>query len=293
MGLCQTKDLAIGIVLFNPAKSKKIIENYYEMIKQFNNEKLPFFTLELVYQGQKPEISEAFHIYGKSVMFHKENLYRILEKKIPTKFKKLLFLDADVLFDNPKWYWEISKELNSFEVIQPFNKCFWLDSEKKIILERETVLNMKDKQWNWKYHPGFAWAFQREWYNKVGFFDYAITGSGDTLSAIKWLGKTLPPNFQSLPKPLKKQFELYCNKKPKISFINGSIRHLFHGSRENRQYSERHKILNIEKDILELLFINSEGLFEWNDMKMSEILKNYFISRNDDDNIIVKIFETS
>jgi hypothetical protein len=133
---------------------------------------------------------------------------------------------------------------------------------------------MKEKKWNWKYHPGFAWAFQREWYNKVGFFDYAVTGSGDTLSAIKWLDKTLPINFKSLPYPLKKQFELFClNETPKISFIKGSIRHLFHGSRENRQYVERHKLLEIEKDILDLLYKNSEDLFEWNDPDMSNLLK--------------------
>ena len=111
MGNLCCQDMAIGLVIFNPAKSIKIIENYYEMIKQFEKFNLPFFTLELVYDG-KPQICEAYHIYGKSVMFHKENLCRILETKIPQKFKKIAFLDADVLFDDSDWYLKTSMALD-------------------------------------------------------------------------------------------------------------------------------------------------------------------------------------
>ena len=93
MGTCPSKDMAIGIVMFNPAKSKRLILNYYEMIKHLKE--YPVFTLELVYPDREPEISDAFHIYGKSVMFQKENLCRILERKIPLKFKKIEFIVGD------------------------------------------------------------------------------------------------------------------------------------------------------------------------------------------------------
>lgn len=287
MGLCPSKDIAIGLVIFNPAKSKKLIENYYEMIQQFSKEKLPYFTLELIYDDRKPEIPEAFHIYGKTVMFHKENLCRILETKIPRKYTKLAFLDADILFDDPEWYWKLSKALDLYDVIQPFETCYWLDEEKKISLDRETVLKIKGSTWDFKYHPGFAWGFRRSWYKKVGFFDYAVTGSGDTLSVIKWLNKTIPKNFHSLPGPLIKKYSSFClqKDKPKISYLPGTLRHLFHGRRENRKYVDRHKILNLQEDITDLLYKNSEGLFEWNleNQDLSDKLKEYFISRNDDD----------
>jgi len=279
---CSKNDMAIGLVFFNPTKSKKLLENYYEMIKQFNFNKLPYYTLELVYKGN-PEIREAFHIYGRSIMFHKENLCRILETKIPSRFKKIVFLDADILFDDSEWYFKTSKALDNFNIIQPFSKCYWLDPKKQIILERKCVVRNTEKKWDYNYHPGFAWAFQREWYKKVGFFDYAVTGSGDTLSAIKWLDKEIPLNYKSLPEPLKKEFNKFCLEKPKISYISGVVRHLYHGSLQNRKYVERHEILNVKKDILELLYKNNEGLFEWYDSEMSTKLKNYFISRNDDD----------
>ena len=287
MGLCPSKDMAIGLVIFNPAQSKKLIKNYYEMIQQFDKYKLPFFTLELVYGDKKPEIPEAYHIPGKSVLFHKENLCRILETLIPSKFTKLVFLDADVLFDDQDWYWKLSKALDSYDAVQPFETCYWLDPEKKIMLERESVLKMSSKLWDSKYHPGFAWGFRRSWYKKVGFFDYAVTGSGDTLSAIKWLDKNVSPKFQSLPVPLLQKYNTFCppEDKPLISYLPGIIRHLYHGSKENRQYTERHKILNIQQDIMNLLFVNSRGLLEWNseNQHLSEKLQKYFISRNDDD----------
>jgi len=287
--------MAIGLVMFNPAKSKKLIENYYEMIQQFEKYGLPFFTLELVYEDRSPEIPEAYHISGKSVMFHKENLYRILETMIPRKFTKLAFLDADIIFDDQEWYWKLSKALDSYDLVQPFETCFWLDEDKKIMLERESVLKLKSNLWDSKYHPGFAWGFRREWYNKIGFFDYAVTGSGDTLSVIKWLDKHVSPKFQSLPVPLLRKYNTFCppEDRPLISFLPGSLRHLYHGSRENRQYTERHKILNLQEDIMDLVFVNSRGLLEWNSEynNLSKKMLEYFISRNDDD--LPVLIETS
>jgi hypothetical protein len=74
MGLCQSKDMAICLIIFNPTKSKNIIKNYFTMKEYLHD--LPIFTLELVYEGRKPEILNAFHIYGKSVMFHKKTTVR-------------------------------------------------------------------------------------------------------------------------------------------------------------------------------------------------------------------------
>jgi len=278
MGTCPSKDLAICIVIFNPAKSKKLIENYVTMRKQLGD--LPLFTLELVYPKREEEISDAFHVHGDSVMFQKENLCRLLETYIPAKYTKLAFLDADILFEDPRWYQKASKLLDYCDVVQLFDTCVWLDPDGEPMLEREGVLKMRDKTWNGKYHPGFAWGFRREWYNKIGFFDYAVSGSGDTLSAMKWLRKDMPKGFKSLPKPLVKLYSEFCPNPPKISCLSGRVKHLFHGTRENRQYIERHKMLDVDEDIRDLM--ETRGLFEWKDPKWNAVFLDYFVSRNDD-----------
>jgi hypothetical protein len=278
MGGYCSKDMAICLVIFNPARTRKIIQNYHEMRNALGS--LPVFTIELVYPNREPEISDALHVFGNSIMFHKENLCRILEKNIPKKYTKLAFLDADILFEEG-WYSKGSAALDNYDVVQLFDKCQWLDSDGEVILERESVLNMTEKKWNSKYHPGFAWGFKRDWYNKVGFFDYAVSGSGDTLSAIKWLQKDVPAFFKSLPRPLVAAYSEFCPSPPKISRLDGTVKHLWHGTRENRKYVERHQMLDINADIRDLL--DTKGVFEWKDKEMSKRFLNYFISRNDDD----------
>ena len=287
MGAKQSKqDMAICLVVFNPSKTKRILMNYFYAKNQFDLQKLPVFTIELVYEGQTPEIPDAFHVHSNSIMFHKENLYRILETKIPKKYKKLAFLDCDVIFSDPRWYSKTSALLDEYDVVQPFENAHWMDlTYTQIELSRPSVVEMKSHTWDFKYHPGFAWCMTREWYNYSGFFDYAVSGSGDTLSSAAWLKKKFPANFQSLPKSLKHQYSKLSNKScPKITYLKDTdIFHLYHGSRDNRQYSVRHKFLDINHPIEELLSPNYEGVFQWNHPeKWNPIFLDYFEKRQDD-----------
>lgn len=287
MGICQSKDLAICLIIFNPAKSKKLISNYFTMMEKLEPYNLPIFTLELVFNDREPEILGAYHVYGHSYMFHKERLCRLLEQQVPDKYKKIAFMDTDLFYDNINWYYQTSKLLDTYDVVQMFENAHWMNSkntEKE--LTRKSVLFMKEEEFNFKYHPGFAWAFRREYYNDVGFFDWAVSGSGDTLSSAKWLNKTLPLNFKSLPRPLHTEYIKYFNKpNPKITYLKDvNIYHLYHGSRKNRQYSQRHEMLFINQDIKELVFLNNQGIYEWtNKSKWNELFLNYFINRKDDE----------
>ena len=102
------RDMAVGFVFFNPAKSKRMLMNYFYTIEKLKLAKIPYYTLELVFNRQEPEIKDAFHVYAKSVMFHKERLCSLLEAKIPWYYSKVMFLDADIVFGNPAWYSEVS-----------------------------------------------------------------------------------------------------------------------------------------------------------------------------------------
>lgn len=287
MGAKQSKqDMAICLVVFNPSKTKRILMNYFYTKNQFDLQKLPVFTIELVYKGRCHEIPDAIHVSSNSVMFHKENLYRVLETKIPKKYKKLAFLDCDILFNDLSWYTKTSKLLDEYDVVQPFENAHWMDlTYTQVELSRRTVLEMKKPVWDFSYHPGFAWCMTRDWYNYSGFFDHAVSGSGDTLSSAAWLKKRFPANFQSLPKSLRHEYSKFLNKScPKITSLKGvDIFHLYHGSRSNRQYSVRHKMLEVTQDITQLLIKNSDDVFEWKDpKKWNPLFLEYFESRQDD-----------
>jgi hypothetical protein len=260
--------------------------NYLYTINRLKSKGLPVFTIELVFNGRTPEIPDAFHVRGNSHMFHKERLYRLLEKRIPSKYTKLAFLDGDILFDDASWYFKTSKLLDTYDVVQPFETAHWLDltySEKE--LSRDTIVKLKDAEYNFNYHPGFAWCMRRDWYNKVGFFDYAVSGSGDTLSSAGWLKKTFTPKFKSCPESLKGAYRtFYNNPSPRITFLKGvEVHHLYHGTRANRQYETRHKLLEINTPINKLLKTNADGVYEWVDSTWNVTFLDYFKNRNDDD----------
>lgn len=260
--------------------------NYFYTRNQFLVQELPVFTIELVYEGRTPEIPDAIHVTSDSFMFHKENLYRILERRIPKRFKKLAFIDCDVLFKDPSWYQETSELLNDHDVVQPFEMAHWMDiTYKKVTLSRKSVLLNPKKTWDYTYHPGFAWCMRRKWYKQVGFFDYAVSGSGDTLSAMAWLRQEVPRSFHSLPAALRRAHaEFAAHPPPRITYLKGShLFHLYHGSRNNRQYVDRHKVLNGSQDISELTDRTPEGVLEWMDPKTwNPVFLSYFTSRDDD-----------
>jgi hypothetical protein len=275
-----------------------MIMNYLYTKNQFDVQKIPNFTLELVYNNRTPELPNAFHVSSNSFMFHKENLYRILETKIPKKYKKLAFLDCDLLFQDPTWYEKTSKLLDDYDVVQPFETAYWLDlTYSSATLQRDSIVKLHSPQWNFEYHPGFAWCMRRDWYIQTGFFDYAISGSGDTLSSAAWLRKVFPKNFQSLPKSIESEYTTFKKQKsPRITYLKGyTVHHLYHGSRVNRNYSERHKMINVQTDIHKLIVKNKDGVFEWkNPSEWNILFLKYFKGRNDDDlSEIVPIIQTT
>ena len=253
----------------------------------------PCFTMELTFEDTKPEIennhvlnNHVFHVQCNSYMFHKERMCRVLETKIPKKFKKLVFIDADLFYIGTDWYYEMSKALDKYEVVQGFEECHWLDlTYKNVMLSRPCAVLSNSKEYSHEYHPGFVWGFQREWYKKVGFFDWCISGSGDTLSVVAWMDHTINKWFSSLPLSMKKAFEEFkLNPRPSISYLKDThIFHMYHGSRENRKYVDRHKPFNIARDIRDMVKFNKDGMFEWREPnRWNTLFIDYFDGRDDD-----------
>ena len=110
----KTKDLAVGLVYFNSSKSTRILMNYLYTVAKLNLAGIPNYTLEMY--EKKPELSDVFYIKTDIILFQKERLCHLLEKKIPKQFTKLLFLDCDVIFDRKSWYNDISQMLDTYEI---------------------------------------------------------------------------------------------------------------------------------------------------------------------------------
>lgn len=283
-----SEDIAIGLIFFNPCQSKRMLMNHLHVANAYRRQAMPVFTIELVFSGQAPEIPDALHVAGNSYMFHKERLCHLLEMRIPPQYTKLVFLDSDVLLSK-NWLSDVDHALDDNDLVQPFEHAHWLNMEcTKVLQTRRSVLLMSGDRWDavgQQLHPGFAWAFRREWFQKVGFFQWGITGSGDSLSAAAWMRREIPAGYPSLPESLKAAYDAFRHlPAPRIGYCkNGEVFHLYHGPLSGRQYFQRHRIINVPTDIRELISLNPDGVFEWNDpQRWNPPFLAYFKGRNDD-----------
>lgn len=278
------KDMAVCFVFFNPAKSKRMVMNYLYTVEKMKCAGIPFYTLELVYGSGDPELSEAFVVRARTCMFNKEQLCRLIEQKVSWWYSKLLFMDADLVFGNPNWYYTVSESLNQHNVVQPFSSAVWMDiTYTKALQERKSAVFMdRTKPYDSMLHPGFAWAFQRKWFRTYGFYEYGITGSGDTLSVAAWLGVDFKGNY--LKPAFKPSFDEYKKETPRptITCVPGKVYHLFHGITANRRYVDRHEIVNDIKDIRKIIRPNWSGVFELLNRDVERRMRWYFMGRMDD-----------
>ena len=280
-------DLAVGLVYFNCIKSKRILMNYLYVVEKLKMANIPYYTIEM-YENV-PEIYDAVHVKTEFILFQKERLCHILEKHIPKSYSKLVFIDSDLIFQNANWYNELSDKLDKFNVVQPFNKCVWLDiTYRHVVKERIPMVFYKrlgminNDGGIGGYHPGFAWGFQRDWYRKVGFFQYGILGDGDTLSATVFLNYV---NYtpRSYIQPALEMYKKAVSKEPpSMCFINGSVYHLWHGDNKNRQYVTRRGIFNSVKDIRDIITVDKNGLFKLKTDLYKGRIRKYFSNRFDD-----------
>lgn len=282
--------MAICLVFFNPANSFRVLMNLLYVANRFKRENLPVFILELVHEGKTPQIADAFHVYAKSYMFHKENLCRILEKKIPQQYTKLAFLDADIIFKDNNWYSRVSRLLEEYDVVHPFETICYLNlTYRNIIKTCKTSIITSEKYLECsKGQPGFGWCFRRDWYNKIGFFDNNPIGGGDSFFLSKIMNITYwnYEKIECLKTLTSNEYEKYKQlETPKFCYLeNSTIFHLYHGSFKNRNYANRNFIFNDNtKSFEELIYTNEDGVYEWREPEVwNPKFLEYFLSRDDD-----------
>lgn len=275
-------DMAVGIVLFNFTQSARVQSNYFTMRHHLDKLSLPVFTLELVLNGQQPQIPGAVVLQTSSWLFHKERLCRLLEARIPSKYNKLCFMDADIIFSDPSWYQKTSTKLNTHQIVQPFSTAKWYNYKGTgFELEKPGAAYAGPSDYS---HPGFSWAFQRSWYKMYGFYDYAITGAGDSLSVAAWYRHMLGWEICTLS-TYQDHLARMSTSRHTVGYIDGIVHHLWHGTRENRHYISRHSILEKITNLKSILSINKDGVYELTDKTINEKMKAYFMSRDDDGDI--------
>ena len=224
-----------------------------------------------------------------------------VQKLLPKKWKAFAWVDADIEFDSTSWALDTLKLLNGCrDIVQLFSHCSDMDKneEPMRIFQSFGFQYSKNKKYNTPghlnfWHPGFAWAMTRKAYDRVGgLYENSILGSGDHNIALCLLGNGLYSVNVKVSEGYKKSIIEYQKKiyGLRIGYVPGFIRHYFHGSKENRKYTERWKILvEHQYDPYEHITHCDNGLLIPSDKCPKELLSEiyqYFSERNEDEGCI-------
>ena len=304
-------DLCIISTYYNPCNYKSKKENFDKFLYSLIDSELHFIIIESVFENEEFTLQKHKNIKrirGKHLMWQKERLLNIALKFVPKKCSKIAWLDCDVLFENADWAVKTSTLLNCFNVIQPFEhairlpkNCLEYNHEGFIyegfasIYKRFPNLLLKG-DFGLHGHTGFCWASHKNYILKHGLYDCCISGSGDHMMAHAFCGdwdrdsrcirrifgdnKEYYFHFTSWAK------SIYPLIRAKMTFVEGSVLHLWHGEIENRKYTDRNKLLeNIGYCPTKDLKLGKNQCWEWRrtSFLIENDMKDYFFSRKEDE----------
>lgn len=292
---------------FNPQNSPyriKAFKMWYESIKHLNHS-----IIECVIGDAQPQLEESENIkrvYTENLLWHKEALLNKVITDLPTKYKYIFWVDADVLFTNLNWLVDGVKELQNNNIIQPFEYCVHLERDENkpsfsMDKLRETYLPnqknakvwrsfcasfattqlWKDENYNNHGHVGFAWGAKREILEAVPLYDKALIGGADHIIAHASAGqiahncitKSFTDNLDEVNQWSK---DFYKVVNGKIGFVKGDLYHIWHGDIDKRQYLKR--IQDFTAKTKRIVHRDKNGLFITNKGD-DTYMKNYFRQR--------------
>lgn len=294
-------NICIAMCYFNPLEYAKPLRNVRLIQEQFEKYDIPYYIVELIYPHQVPVIKNATIVRSSSILFSKENLWNVVEKTIPEKYQKLVFMDADIVCSDPAWINNISTLLNHNDMVHGMDYLYRdindvhevceLDCEKAKFSLIKAIKNNIPIDLR-VHHTGYVTALNRSFFHEIGgIFEYGITGYGDVLFWAAFIKGFEPncDNFLKMPrfKSIRhkwheyKQNALAKTSMDRIAYLPGAnMIHLRHGQQDNRKYPKRnHYVAGIFD-----LFHNDDGVLEISVKNIqSPDLRQYWIDRREDE----------
>ena len=286
---------------FNPGGGELRIANYRRFAAGVRGQGLPLLCVELALHGNDFMLDERdadrlLQVRSTSVLWHKERLLNLGFEHLPDVCDKVVWLDADLLFEDDGWLEETCELLERFPVVQPFSEL--LRHRKSIHrgppsrMENRAVASMASVyvgpgHGRGRRCPGGAWAGCRRTFEGIGFYDRSIVGSGDLLTSESFWGQSCSLAPYLSPAMVRElgdwQGRLFRCIGGRVSCGSGRAHHLWHGSTSEKHHIRRLSWLALhdfdpERDIR----LNQDGCWEWGSDKpqLHRLIENYLVQRD-------------
>jgi hypothetical protein len=214
--------LYVVTTLFNPLRFRNRYWNHFAFENMVEKAGATLFTAEIAFGDRHFEITNPnnprhlqLRAKDNQEIWLKENSLNLLIEKLPSDWKYVAWIDADVQFTRPDWAQETMHELQRYSFLQLFSHAQDIGPNYEPLIttpgfvyskfeeQLEDFENNNNQLQNeyidsyygaaqkgkeekevkplWKfYHSGFAWAARRESLDQVGgLIDFCLLGSGD------------------------------------------------------------------------------------------------------------------
>jgi len=292
---------------FNPQGSDyrlKAFNIFYDSIKHLNHRIIECVIGEST--PQLPENKNISRVYTSDLLWHKEAGLNKIIRELPTQYKYVFWLDTDIIFTNKDWLTDSVLELQSANIVQPFELCVHLEKDEEkpgfVFDDSYTFERLPNRRnnkvwrsfcatyadwgmlgWDEDYnnhgHVGLAWGARREILDIIPLYDKALIGGADHIIAHaaagqiphKCIAKSFTDDIEGV-ETWSQEFYKWVD--GKIGYASGSVFHIWHGDLSKRQYLKRIKDFTSKtKDFAEK---DENGFYTHNDNDTRKYVHNYF-----------------
>jgi hypothetical protein len=216
-----------------------------------------------------------------------------VRRLLPSDWRAFAWIDMDVEFENPAWADLTLRALSCFDVVQLFSHVLDLNRDEDTMhvhagfahqFERGRKLRAAGGANGW--HPGYAWACTRFAYERMGgLYETNILGGGDNVMAKSFIGRSAMSGGQNFRREYLEHVEQWQRRAfgLRLGHVPGILRHFFHGSKRNRQYLDRYKLLVKHRFRPDMLSRGAEGVLVLDCPELARDIARYFEERAEDD----------
>lgn len=292
-------EIAVVTCHWNFAGYRTPTRNLLRFLREMDAAGIPVYGMELHLPGDEPAMAAnprwtVAELGPDQILWQKEAAMNRVALSVPDHIPCIAAVDADLRFEDPAWAGKTVAALRSSPAAQPFTEAVWVDESGRVDLRRACCAR-DGLDGRWRTHPGFAWAFRREFFvSGPGFYPWCISGAGDTASAAGLLG--VDPTAVALaafgPRNLGPgraatrwlaAAEGYMDGRGP-GWVEGRVWHEWHGSRADRRYVERHRHMR-HVEVGRHIEMGDDGLLRWTaaaTRAMREGVARYFHQRKED-----------
>ncbi len=280
--------VAIITTHYNPCGFDRLRQTFFEWYPTI---RLPLITMEMVTGNQPPEIPNSQIVNGseQNIVWQKEALINQAIRTLPPAVRYVCWIDHDFVFEDPAWLRKAIAKIDSgVDALQPFSVMRYQSQSGAIERTSEGAAAVAKQGGDPGTGPGAVWVASRDWLDRIGgLYWQNIVGGGDAVffSAVS---KTRTSFVARQSPAAQSHIAAWIESigPVRYDYLQGAIRHIWHGDRENRQYVSRDEILRrFEFDPNRHIELQENGLIRWTKAAspaFRNAVKNYFLGRRED-----------